>query len=264
TVVLSGDGGDEVFGGYRFHLISSRIVFLRKIPKILRKIILHILDKIDHKYAILIREALRVSLIEEDCKFYSVILHGDFITTNAGKRWIEDKLRYCLSITGGNLPEAIRVFDLLFRTLGDNFLVKVDRASMAHALEVRSPFLDYRFAEFSQRIPTEWKVDMFNTKKLMREIIKDILPEKIVKRGKQGFDPPLARWILKEKYLNEILEKVEILKEIDEDLYRFYREKVFRYKDEDIYKTYLIRLFLFIKWWERWIKGKGEVNYYMK
>ncbi|MBW9222914.1 asparagine synthase (glutamine-hydrolyzing) [Methanothermococcus sp. SCGC AD-155-K20] len=254
TVTLSGDGGDEVFGGYRFHLISNRILFLKKIPKVFRKIIFNILDRLNHKYAILVKEAFRISLMEEDCKFYSEILDGNFIVTDVGKRWMEDKLNYCLSITNGNLPEAIRVLDLLFRTLADNFLVKVDRASMAHALEVRSPFLDYRFAEFSQRIPTEWKVDLFKTKKLMREIIKDMLPEKIVNRGKKGFDPPLEDWILKDKYLNGIFEKVEILKEIDEYLYEFYKEKVFKYKNEKIYKIYLIRLFLFIKWWKRWIR----------
>jgi len=120
-------------------------------------------------------------------------------------------------------------------------------------LEVRSPFLDYRFAEFSQKIPTEWKVDLFKTKKLMREIIKDILPEEIVNRGKQGFTPPLADWILKEKYLNEIFEKVEILKEVDYELYEFFKEKVFKNKEQSLYRNYLIRLFLFIKWWERWI-----------
>ena len=130
---------------------------------------------------------------------------------------------------------------------------------MANALEVRSPFLDYRFAEFSQKIPTKWKVDLFKTKKLMREIIKDILPNEIVNRGKQGFTPPLTDWILKRNYLNEIIEKAEVLKEVDNELYRYISTKITNKKynknnQDNLNISLLIRLFLFIKWWEKWIK----------
>jgi len=255
TVVLSGDGGDEIFGGYKTHVIGYRMDFIRKLPRILRIIG----SKIPVKMNIgglatlyLLKEAFKLSL-EKPEYFYSRSLEDCAMRPEIYKRWTIEKLRYCLKKGCGKFGEALRIFDLLHNTLADNFLVKVDRASMAHALEVRSPFLDYRFAEFSQRIPTEWKVDLFKTKKLMREIIKDILPEKIVNRGKQGFTPPLEDWILKERYLNEISEKVGILKEIDENLYKFYIEKVLKCKNIKMYKTYLIRLFLFIKWWERWI-----------
>jgi asparagine synthase (glutamine-hydrolysing) len=257
TVVLSGDGGDEVFGGYRFHLISRKIEYVRKIPKFIRELFLKILNSnlLKSNALFLIREAIKISLIENDEEFYSKLFNGRFIISDKGKSWIEKNLKYCLNKADNNLSESIRMFDLLFRTLSDNFLVKVDRASMANALEVRSPFLDYRFAEFSQKIPTEWKVDFFKTKKLMREIVKDILPKEIVNRGKQGFTPPLANWILKEKYLNEIFEKVEILKEIDYGLYKFFKEKVFKYKEQRLYREYLVRLFLFIRWWEKWIRS---------
>ncbi|AXI24933.1 asparagine synthase (glutamine-hydrolyzing) [Methanofervidicoccus sp. A16] len=255
TVVLSGDGGDEVFGGYLIHLSGYRIDFIKKLPQILRIIGSKIPAKRNlNSYAnlYLLKEAFKLSL-EDPENFYSKFLENVAIRPEIYKKWTSEKLKYCLKKGNNKLGEALRIFDLLYNSLADNFLVKVDRASMAHALEVRSPFLDYRFAEFSQRIPTEWKVDLFRTKKLMREIIKDILPKKIVKRGKQGFTPPLEDWILKERYLNEIFEKIEILKEIDEYLYEFYKEKVFKYKNERFYRIYLIRLFLFIKWWERWI-----------
>ncbi|HII59461.1 TPA: asparagine synthase (glutamine-hydrolyzing) [Methanocaldococcus jannaschii] len=255
TVVLSGDGGDEVFGGYMTHLNGYRMDFIRKLPKFLRVVgsklpVKKDLNGIANLY--LLKEAFRLSLINPE-EFYAESIKEDAIRPEIYKKWTIEKLRYCLNKGDNKLGEALRIFDLLFNTLCDNFLVKVDRASMANALEVRSPFLDYRFAEFSQKIPTEWKVDLFKTKKLMREIIKDILPEEIVNRGKQGFTPPLADWILKEKYLNEIFEKVEILKEVDYELYEFFKEKVFKNKEQSLYRNYLIRLFLFIKWWERWI-----------
>lgn len=256
TVALSGDGGDEVFGGYATHINGYRMDFIRKLPKIVKIIgskmpVKRNLNSYTNIY--LLKEAFKLSL-EDPENFYSKLLESSTIRPKIYKRWTSEKLKHCLKKGSDKLGEALRIFDLLYNTLADNFLVKVDRASMAHALEVRSPFLDYRFAEFSQRIPTEWKVDLFKTKKLMREIIKDILPEKIVNRGKHGFIPPLEDWILKEKYLNEIFEKVEILKEIDEYLYTFYKEKVFKHRDEKIYKGYLIKMFLFIKWWERWIE----------
>lgn len=252
TVVLSGDGGDEIFGGYLIHLGGYRIDFIRKLPKILKVIgsKIPVKNKLNSLY--LLKEVCKASL-EPPEHFLSKFLEDITIKPEVYKKWVYEKFKYCLKKGGNKLAEALRIFDLLYRTLADHYLVKVDRASMAHALEVRSPFLDYRFVEFSQKIPTKWKLDLFQTKKLMREIVKDILPKEILNRKKQGFTPPLEDWILKDRYLNEIFDKVEILKEIDEDIYKFYNEKVFKDKDNRIYKIYLIRLFLFIKWWERWI-----------
>ncbi|MFU8652421.1 asparagine synthase (glutamine-hydrolyzing) [Methanotorris formicicus] len=255
TVVLSGDGGDEVFGGYRFHLISKRIEYLKKIPKFVRMLLLKILNNnlLKNYTLFLIREAINLSLIENNEKFYSKLFDGKFMISNRGKIWVEEHLKYSLNKTNNNLPESIRVFDLLFRTLSDNFLVKVDRASMANALEVRSPFLDYRFAEFSQKIPNEWKVDFFKTKKLMREIVKDILPEEILNRGKGGFEPPLDKWILKRKYKNILDDGIRILEELNfKDLVEFYKNDAL-VGNNKLHNIYKIRLFLFTKWWERWI-----------
>lgn len=75
---------------------------------------------------------------------------------------------------------------------------------MAHSLEVRSPFLDYRFVEFSRRIPVKWKVTPSKTKILMRDIIAGIVPDAIVNRPKQGFEPPIKDWILKREYIDTI------------------------------------------------------------
>ena len=267
TVSLSGDGGDEIFGGYMFHLISKRIEYLKKIPKFIRKLFLRLFSiNLSKKFDILflIREAVKLSLINGE-KFYSELLGGKFIIGKKGKTWIENNLKYCLNKTNNDLSEAIRIFDLLFRTLSDNFLVKVDRASMANALEVRSPFLDYRFAEFSQKIPNEFKVDFFKTKKLMRELIKDILPDEIVNRRKGGFEPPLDKWILNEKYDDILDNGIAILEDVGlEHLVKFYKTKIFmpnqRFvkptlvkKNNKLYNIYKIKLFLFVKWWEKWI-----------
>ena len=253
TVCLSGDGGDEVFGGYRFHLISRRIEYLRKIPLTIRKLIVNLLENINNKNINLINEAIKLSLINDNKQFYSKLFNGNFIITNNGKKWSEKKLNYCLNNSKNNLSESIRLYDLLYRTLSDNFLVKIDRVSMANGLEVRSPFLDYRFAEFTQKIPTKWKVDFFKTKKIMREIIKDILPSEVVNREKCGFEPPLDKWILNEKYRDVLGKGIALLEDIRlEQLVKFYKTKIF-ISDSKLYSIYKIRLFLFAKWWDRWI-----------
>lgn len=105
------------------------------------------------------------------------------------RSWFTEKLNHSLDRGGGAWGEAFRIYDLLFNTLPDDFLVKVDRASMAHSVEVRSPFLDHRLVEFAQRVPTRWKAGSNGTKILMRELVDGRLPESIVKRRKQGFEP---------------------------------------------------------------------------
>ena len=98
--------------------------------------------------------------------------------------------------------------------------------------------------EFAQKIPAEWKFNSFKTKKLMREIIKGIVPEEIVRRGKQEFTPPLAEWIKNEKYTSRMEEAIENITKIDNDMAVFLKDKVF--KEQNMFYTgYRIRLFLF-------------------
>ena len=249
-VSLSGDGGDEIFGGYLIHLNAYRIEILRKyLPKFLRNIIFKILPNINKLY--LVKKAFHLSIVEPE-EFFSS-MKSELYSPSIYKIWTQNKLKNTLKISKNNLVEAIRLYDLLYYSLPDHFLVKVDRASMANSLEVRSPFLDYRLLELSQKIPIEWKVDIFKTKKLMREIIREFLPNKIVNRGKQGFTPPLKNWILKSEYISELKQNIDFLKDLNYNLYKFYKEKVFKNIDNNIFSNYIIRLFLFIKWWHKWI-----------
>ncbi len=91
--------------------------------------------------------------------------------------------------------------------LHDDILVKVDRASMMHGLEVRSPFLDRDLAQFVSRLPANMKMRGFSRKYLLRETMKKRLPERILRRGKKGFGIPVAAWLrgpLKERLLTTL------------------------------------------------------------
>lgn len=254
TVVLTGDGGDEIFGGYTNHVLGYRMDIINRLPRMLRWLgskipVTKNLNSVANLY--LLKEAFTVSLSEKNA-FYAKALENEGIKPESYKKWSINNLKLCLKKGDNKLGEALRINDLLFQTLPDNFLVKVDRAMMHYAVEGRSPFLDYRLLEFSQKIPTSWKQNSFKTKILMREIIKGIVPQEIVNRGKQGFTPPLEEWILQDKYLKQLNRGRVVLRNVNPSLAKFYDEKVFKEKNK-IYTQYKIRLFLFTIWWNKWL-----------
>jgi asparagine synthase (glutamine-hydrolysing) len=79
--------------------------------------------------------------------------------------------------------------------LPDDILTKVDRMSMAHALEVRGPFLDYRVMEFAARLPANWKISGSINKSILRDAYASALPAVVLEPRKRGFSPPLGNWL---------------------------------------------------------------------
>lgn len=243
TVSLSGDGGDEIFGGYPRYKFAYQMKILRKIPKYVRKILMGIFPG-------KIREGLRLSLLPKD-NFYSEA-RKDFYKPEITKKLLQTKLKEALKKTRGNLPEAVRLMDIKFYTLPDNFLTKVDRASMANSLEVRSPFLDYRLIEYSMTLPTKYIISFMKEKSFFRSIIKSFLPRQIINKKKQGFTPPINDWIIKDKYRKEINKALEELKNIlSKEWIQFYKKEIFP-NNSLVHNNYKIRLFLFYKWYNYW------------
>ncbi len=254
TVALSGDGGDEIFGGYGTYIFGYRIQMIRRIPRVLRVL----LSKIPANenlngttYLQMLKEAFQVSL-GDPTFFLANTLETDIFTPKIYKEWTKEKLKLCIDSGTSNFADVLRLYDLLFNTVPDNYLQKVDKASMANALEVRSPFLDYRFVEFSQKIPTGQKVDLFKSKKLMKELTKGIIPDEIRHRSKMPFSPPLHDWIIDEKYAAFLKQMADRLNDLDPKLSSFFNEKVLTNKNK-FHPLYRIRLFLFGVWFEKWI-----------
>ena len=79
--------------------------------------------------------------------------------------------------------------------LPDDILVKVDRATMAHSLESRAPFLDRKIVEFCANLPVNYKMCGFNKKHLLKKSQKKILPKSVLQQRKKGFNAPLAKWM---------------------------------------------------------------------
>lgn len=255
TVALSGDGGDEIFGGYDWYIFGYRIGLLRKVPRFLRVGLskIPVGKNCDGAASLLYRlkRVLKASLFDPTM-YYAEDLAAELTIPDVYRYWTSNKLKECTKLCPENFAEVLRLYDLRF-TLPEDYLTKVDRASMAYALEVRSPFLDYRFIEFSQHIPTEWKIDLFRTKKLFRKMIKGVIPNEILHRGKKGFAPPLQQWITDEKYEPFLKQASEYLKDLNPELFKLFKEKVF-VKKGTLFNVYRIRLFIFGKWFEKWIE----------
>ncbi len=255
TVCLSGDGGDEVFGGYDVYTNGLIVQRLKYIPAFLRTALYNFL-KLLPNFSIKrsLSEALKLSLVKGE-DFYSYYVDSERYYPKVYKEWTTKKMKYCLDKCKGNLPEALRVFDLLYNKLPDNFLVKVDRASMHHSLEVRSPFLDFRFINFSQKIPTKWKINFKDSKILLKNIVQGIIPNSIINRSKKGFTPPLIDWINDDSTKKDLKKYTQYLKDLDTDLFNFYKEIVFT-KSYAFNSYYKIRLLIFGLWYEYWIENK--------
>ncbi len=256
TVCLSGDGGDEIFGGYKMHRRAARHAAIRRIPAFLRRGLLGLLRLAGPAAAAgKFAETLRLSLVRPE-EFYLESGGRRVPRPEVFRAWSIRSMREALAKTGGDLRQAVIAYDLYFHTLPDFFLVKVDRASMAHALEVRCPLLDWRFFEFAARVPARWKADRKRTKILFREIIAGLVPDAIAARPKKGFTPPVLEWTQAEKYRTMVRDEVEEARRsglIDRAWIDFYETEVLP-KDDALTRSMRLRMLAFGQWKKTWLK----------
>jgi asparagine synthase (glutamine-hydrolysing) len=201
TVALSGEGADELFGGYLTYRADRYARLARAVPAALRRTAAAAVqrwpvsdDKISFEYKL--KRFLEGSLLapEEAHVFWngtfsSEELRGLFLKADP------EPMRRLL----GDVPLAAAGLDryLLFDQryyLPDDILYKVDRMSMAHSMEVRPPFLDHRIVEFAAALPESYKVRGSELKFILRELMKGRLPRSILYRKKSGFDIPAHDW----------------------------------------------------------------------
>jgi len=252
TISFSGDGGDEIFGGYSMYRAAVKLEMVKRLPVWMRKAMLKIMPNMPGIPLFRqIRKALQLSLAKPE-EFHAEWDSDLFYMPESFKKWSASKMKEVLKSCNNNFIEALLRYDLYYNTFGDNGLAKVDRASMANALEVRSPLLDYRFLEFETKIPVKWKVSSSKTKILMRDMIRGLVPDKIVNRTKQGFTPPIADWVKGEKYDEDIetaLEKLHDEGIINNQWHKFFVERGLSGSN----LVYRIRLLMLWKWWQSWM-----------
>ncbi|MFA7686570.1 MAG: asparagine synthase (glutamine-hydrolyzing) [Moheibacter sp.] len=196
TVVLSGDGGDESFIGYKYFHSIGTFEKIQKIPFALRKFIAKFLQNSNKFKSIL--------LCENNTFFIERIFVNEAIHS---RNWFEENYFEYLQLSNNSIQKAADLNIKLWLENDSN--VKVDRASMAYSVEVRSPFLDYRIIQLTRTLPMEYKFTDGRTKRILRDILSDYIPEDIFNQPKSGFSIPLKKWI-KNELKSEIEENIQI------------------------------------------------------
>jgi asparagine synthase (glutamine-hydrolysing) len=214
TVALAGDGGDELFAGYAPFLAHRPAQLMARMPSVLRRVLRAAVGRLrsSAEYMSLdfrlkqflkgldappqLRHQVWIGSFQSDelaellppdlrpLSAESVIYREVLAEAERGER---------AGIQPGSIDEALRFY--LTRYLTDDILTKVDRASMAASLEVRAPFLDTPVVEFAAQLPWQEKLNLTNTKLLLRRAFRELVPEQILHRPKQGFAIPIAGWI---------------------------------------------------------------------
>jgi len=216
TVSLSGDGGDELFGGYTRYFLAARTWrFLSRTPKTLRTLATRAIRRaspmtLDRLYAVvapLVPKTYRLATPGHTLhKAAGLLGSKDGIALYRGlvSHWDPSEVIYGAADTDiqfdeepVSLPTLTEVMMIIDATtyLPDDILVKVDRAAMAVSLETRVPLLDHRVFEFAWRLPLEYKVRGGVGKRLLRKVLYRYVPRQLIDRPKMGFGVPIDTWL---------------------------------------------------------------------
>ena len=210
-VVLSGEGADELFGGYPMYLQGGHFAqYSRKVPRPVRKLagaVAKRLPEFKGKH-FLVRGAMEP---------YQRFMRANYVFTDPAerqkylKRPITSKApeeyskRYFDQVSSLDEPTQLQYVDMHTWMIYD-ILLKADRMSMANSLELRVPFLDRKMLELSCRIPSRYRADCQSetTKRALRSAALKELPEKTARMKKLGFPVPLSDWLMEDKYYNKV------------------------------------------------------------
>ncbi len=209
-VVLTGDGGDELFGGYPTYQAPYYQTMYQQTPRFLRRIgrdfvnhlpvshnrisldyrLKQLWKGLDHPFdrahytwrevaSLHLQHRLFRPEYREELEGYDPFSVAEFYFKKGKALSVKNQLMYA---------------DLHTYLLNDH-LRKIDRMTMAHSLEARLPYLDYRIVELAMRMPADFKVTFRQTKRILKDLARDYLPTKIIKGTKKGLTSPIAHWI---------------------------------------------------------------------
>jgi asparagine synthase (glutamine-hydrolysing) len=273
TVALGGDGGDELFCGYDTFLAHKVARVYGHVPSALREVIRNAVEYLptSHKNMSLdfkLKKATRD--FEGDRRYLNQRWLGAFSREERAKLFIpevwdeaekgnefEDIDRYYGEMDS-HMPydELSYVYERMY--MMDQVLVKVDRSSMMHALEVRAPFLDTHVVDLANHMPTSFKFRGFERKYILKKLMEGKLPRDIIYRKKKGFGIPIGAWLraelsplVTELLSPESLRRTGLFNErYVEDLIR---DHVEGRRDN---RKKLWTLMVFMMWWNRWMGEK--------
>ncbi len=228
---MSGEGADEFFGGYNIYREPHDLLPLTRLPRPIRKGLGAVAQKLPKmkgkNYLIRGSKELQERFIgnafmlnEQERERILKNPSGKFHHTQLTKPFYE-KVKHLDDVT------KMQYIDIHFWLIGD-ILLKADKMSMAHSLEVRVPFLDRKVFDVARRIPTEYKVTKENTKFAMRQAAHRHLPDMVAEKKKLGFPVPIRVWLREEKYYSIV--KEAFLSPTAQEYFK--TEEIMKYLDE--------------------------------
>ena len=247
TVVLSGEGSDELFAGYDFYYYNCIIENYRQAlgnkgaAYVIRALCSVLPDNKIKKY-------LRMSLLPLESRYKGISTYDEqqkeILYSSAFRNHLRDNNDNATSEFIHNLFTKTKHNDALSKMLYfdtktwlvDDLLIKADRMSMAASLELRVPFLDHRIVEFAATIPSKYKLNGRTTKHVLKQMLKGVLPQEIVYRKKMGFPTPLKIMFQNElaDYAHDVLTSTSAkIGEffVTEEIRRLLREHVTKVRD---------------------------------
>lgn len=200
TVSLSGDGGDEAFGGYHYYRMMAGLQQAHRVPAALRKLAGSMLQ---HAPVQRMRWLGRVLAANGPAPAYAFMRGVIKDASNLMKPSLlaaTQPLSHLFAQRASILPEDLSYAEIGMRldlayTLPDDYLQKVDVGSMAFSLEARDPLLDHTIIEWAAKLPLEWKLRNGTNKYLLRKLAYRHVPREILDRPKMGFGVPMAQWL---------------------------------------------------------------------
>lgn len=205
-VVLSGEGADELFGGYTFYKEDDLLIKYRKLPKFLRKAVKGIVSPLPEFHG-------KNFLTKGGSKIEDYYVGNAFVFDNKDANKVlspkyQSKVRF-QDITKPYYDEVkdkddltkMQYLDMHF-WLPNDILLKADKMAMANSLELRVPILDKEVFALASTIPSEYKLSHGTTKYILRQAASSRIPEEWYKRPKKGFPVPIIKWFREEKYYN--------------------------------------------------------------
>ena len=258
-VVLSGEGADELFGGYNIYKEPSALAGYQKLPKAVRKCAAGLAEKLPFKIKgrnFLIRGSKSV---EErfigNANIFTVKQRNKVLKYKANTTPIELTGPYYDKVKNLDDVAKMQYIDLNFWLIGD-ILLKADKMSMAHSLESRVPFLDREVYKVARTLALSDKVTAENTKVAFRRAAGKYLTSDRAKKKKLGFPVPIRIWLREERYYNKVKESVT--SEAAEEF--FNTDELVRLLDlhkagEADYSRHIWTVYMFLVWHKRYFNS---------